>query len=593
MAFTTRPEITGTFGVAASTHWIASSVALGVLEQGGNAFDAAAAAGFTLQVVEPHMNGPGGEVPILLARGSEDKVHVLCGQGVAPAAATPDRFRDLGLDLVPGTGLLATVVPGAFDAWLLLLRDYGTWPLADILAPAIHYAEHGHPLLPTTVDVINRLQSLFEMEWPTSADIFLPNGEVPTAGTLFRNTALAGTYRRVVENANGKTREAVIDTARNLWREGFVADAVDEYCHATEAMDTSGRRHGGLLTGDDMAGWSASYEDPVTFEYHGYTVCKTGSWGQGPVFLQQLALLQGIDISGMDPNGVDFVHTVVECAKLAFADREAYYADPKFADVPLDVLLSVGYADQRRTLLNDTASADLRPGAIEGFAPVIGAGESAPEAVPDLGEFGAGEPTVANRGATRGDTCHLDVIDKHGNMVSATPSGGWLQGSPVIPELGFCLNTRAQMFWLDERSANVIAPGKRPRTTLTPSLALRAGRPFMVFGTPGGDQQDQWSLVFFLRHVHFGMNLQEAIDAPAFHSEHWPNSFYPRQAFPNRLVLERRFSEDTVNELHSRGHEVVLGPHWSEGRLSACVKEGELLRAGANARGMQGYAVGR
>ncbi len=593
LSFTTRPEITGTFGVAASTHWIATGVAMSVLEQGGNAFDAAVAAGFTLQVVEPHMNGPGGEAPVLFAKGGEKKVHVLCGQGVTPAAATLERYKDYGLEHVPGTGLLATVVPGAFDAWMLLLRDHGTWPLADILAPAIHYAEHGHPLSPITTDVIGRIKPLFENEWPSSAHIFLPNGALPLANTIFRNTALADTYKRIVENASGGDRDTVIESARKLWREGFIAEAIDGFCKSTEAMDTSGERHGGLLTGDDMAKWSATYEDPVIFDYHDTTVCKTGPWGQGPVFLQQLALLDGFDVGAMDPNGADFVHTVVECSKLAFADREAFYADPNHVDVPIETLLSTDYTDQRRTLIGEAASADLRPGAIEGYGGVIVTGDSSPSGSQDLGEFGAGEPTVAKTGATRGDTCHLDVIDKHGNMVSATPSGGWLQGSPAIPGLGFCLNTRAQMFWLDERSPNVIAPGKRPRTTLTPSLALRDGKPYMAFGTPGGDQQDQWSLVFFLRHVHHGMNLQEAIDAPAFHSEHWPSSFYPRQAFAKRVVVERRFSEDTIKDLHRRGHDIALAPAWSEGRLSACALDGEMLRGAANARGMQGYAMGR
>ena len=342
-----------------------------------------------------------------------------------------------------------------------------------------------------------------------------------------------------------------------------------------------------------MAGWSASYEDPVTFDYHGYTLCKTGPWGQGPVFLQQLALLDGFELGAMDPEGPDFVHTIVECAKLAFADREAFYGDPAFADVPLETLLSRAYTNDRRRLIEDTASLALRPGQIDGYGGPIGGGDSSPVGAQDLGEFGAGEPTVAKTGETRGDTCHLDVIDRHGNMVSATPSGGWLQGSPAIPGLGFCLNTRAQMFWLDERSPNVIAPGKRPRTTLTPSLALRDGKPYMAFGTPGGDQQDQWSLAFFLRLVHHGMSLQQAIDAPAFHSDHWPSSFYPRQDKPGHLVMESRFSYQTLSELRRRGHDVAVGPAWSEGRLSACARDDELLRAAANARGMQGYAAGR
>lgn len=594
LMFTTRPEITGTFGVAASTHWIATGVAMSVLEQGGNAFDAAVAAGFTLQVVEPHLNGPGGEVPILFAKPEENKATVLCGQGVAPAKATLDVFEDLGLDLVPGTGLLATVVPGAFDAWMLLLRDHGTWSVADVLAPAIFYAEHGQPVLETTVDVIARMAPLFETEWTTSANLFLPHGQPPEAGALFCNPALAETYARIVKEAGlAASREAQIDAARSTWREGFIAETIDQYCRTAEAIDTSGRRHGGLLTGEDMTTWSATYEDAATFDYCGYTVCKTGPWGQGPVFLQQLALLSGFDLTVMDPNGPDFVHTILESAKLAFADREAFYGDPNFNDVPLDELLSDTYANTRRALITEKASMDLRPGYIEGFGGPIGIGDTNTSTVLDLGEFGAGEPTVAQTGETRGDTCHLDVIDRHGNMVSATPSGGWLQGSPALPGLGFCLNTRAQMFWLDTRSPNALAPGKRPRTTLTPSLALRDGAPYLAFGTPGGDQQDQWALTFFLRHVHHDMNLQEAIDAPAFHSEHWPNSFYPRLAKPGHVVLESRFPDATLNELKQRGHDVTIGPDWSEGRLSACARDGELLRAAANPRGMQGYAAGR
>lgn len=591
--FTTRPELIGTFGVAASTHWIASGVAMSVLERGGNAFDAAVAAGFTLQIVEPHLNGPGGEVPILFSKAGQDKATVLCGQGVAPAAATINHFQTLGLNLVPGTGLLAAVVPGAFDAWMLLLRDHGTWPLADVLAPAIHYAERGQPLLPTTADVIGRVKGLFEKEWPTSGTLFLDNGQAPKANALFRNPVLAETYKRLIKDASGATREAEIDSARALWREGFVAEAVDTFCRKTEAMDTSGQRHGGLLTGDDMARWSATYEDPAAFDYNGTTVCKTGPWGQGPVFLQQLALLSGFDIAAMDPLGPDFVHTVVECAKLAFADREAFYGDPNFSEIPLETLLSSDYADARRALIGTEASHTLTPGEINGYGGPIGTGDTSPLGTQDLGEFGAGEPTVAKTGETRGDTCHLDIIDRHGNMVSATPSGGWLQGSPAIPELGFCLNTRAQMFWLDERSPSALAPGKRPRTTLTPSFVMRDGKPYMAFGTPGGDQQDQWSITFFLRHVDHGMNLQEAIDAPAFHSEHWPNSFYPRLARPGHLVVEGRFPTQTIDALKERGHGISVAPDWSEGRLSACSKDGEILRAAANPRGMQGYAAGR
>jgi gamma-glutamyltranspeptidase/glutathione hydrolase len=591
--FTTRPEIRGTFGVAASTHWLASAVAMGVLERGGNAFDAAAAAGFTLQVVEPHLNGPGGDAPIIVHRAERDETRVICGQGPAPAAATIARYQALGLDLIPGSGLLAAVVPGAFDAWAVMLRDHGTWPLAEVLAPAIGYAENGYPLVARICGAIANVKELFETEWPSSAAVYLPGGAVPAPGTLFRNPALAASYRRLVAEAEaaGGDREARIEAARRAWYRGFVAEAMDRFCREHEVMDATGRRHGGLLTADDMAGWQAGVEAPVSYDYHGFTVCKPGPWSQGPVFLQQLALLKGFDLAAMDPLGADFVHTLVECAKLAFADREAFYGDPDFVEVPLDALLSDDYNDARRRLVGDEASLELRPGRIEGHGGAVRTG-AAPGA--DLTALGVGEPTLGRRSGSGGDTCHLDVVDRHGNMVSATPSGGWLHSSPVIPELGFCLGTRAQMFWLDEGAPSSLVPGKRPRTTLTPSLALRDGRAYMAFGTPGGDQQDQWQVPFLLRHLHHGMNLQEAIDAPSFHTEHFPSSFWPRLAHPGHLVLEGRFPAATLGALRRRGHRVELGEDWSEGRLSAAAREPDgLMKAAANPRGMQGYAIGR
>ncbi len=590
--FTTRPEIAGTFGVVASTHWIASAVGMAVLERGGNAFDAAAAAGFTLQVAEPHLNGPGGDCPAIIHSTRDDMQYVICGQGVAPAAATSAHFAALGLDLIPGTGLLPAVVPGAFDAWCLMLRDWGTWELPDVLAYAVDYATNGVPVLPRIANTIARVQPLFEAEWPTSAAVFLPNGRVPEIGGLFANPALAATYLRICREALGATREARIDAARAAWYRGFIAEAVDRFFRENEVMDASGCRHRGLLAADDFAAWSATVEKPLAFDYHGCTVLKCGPWSQGPVFLQQLALLQKFDLAGMDPLGAEFVHTVVECAKLAFADREAWYGDPNFADVPLRELLSPDYNDRRCALVAKTASLELRPGRIGGEVPWVDHHAAARVAL--LGQAaGAGEPTVGRLGAVGGDTCHLDVIDRWDNMVSATPSAGWLQSSPVIPELGFPMGTRGQMFWLRDGVPNSLEPRKRPRTTLTPSFALRGGKPWMAFGTPGGEQQDQWSLIFFLRMINHGMNIQEAIDAPSFHAEHWPASFWPRVARPGKLVLEGRFSQQTIHELIGRGHLVDIGEDWSEGRLSAARIDGEQFHAGANPRGMQGYAVGR
>jgi gamma-glutamyltranspeptidase / glutathione hydrolase len=591
--FTTRPEIEGTFGVVASTHWIATAVGMAALEKGGNAFDAAVATAFTLQVVEPHLNGPGGDVPVIVYDTRRGKPEVICGQGPAPAGATIAHYRREGLTLVPGTGLLAACVPGTFETWMLLLRDYGTLPLREVLSPAIGYAQHGHPLVERANATIATVAELFRAYWPTSAAVYLPNGHVPPTGTLFTNKTLAATYLRILEEAEspGGDRVAQIERARAAWSRGFVAEAIDRFCRTQEVMDASGSRHRGVLTADDMARWTPRVEAPLTYDYGRYTVCKTGPWGQGPVMLQQLALLKGFDLDRLDPASADFIHLQVECAKLAFADREAFYGDPDFVDVPMTTLLSDAYNAGRRKLVGHTASLELRPGSIEGFGAVV---ELFREGAPHpAAAAGAGEPTVGRLGGTRGDTVHFDIIDAAGNMVSATPSGGWLQSSPVIPELGFCLGTRAQMFWLDENHPAGLAPGKRPRTTLTPTLSLRDGEPYLAWGTPGGDQQDQWITQFFLRHVHAKQNLQQAIDAPAWHSEHFPSSFWPRAARPGVLVVEGRLPRETIAELERRGHIVEVGADWSEGRLTAAARDGRRRRAAANPRGMQGYAVGR
>jgi gamma-glutamyltranspeptidase / glutathione hydrolase len=590
--FTTRPEIEGTFGVVTSTHWIATAVGMATLEKGGNAFDAAVSTAFTLQVVEPHLNGPGGDVPAIIYDTRRGKPEVICGQGPAPARATIAHYRREGLDLVPGTGLLAACVPGTFETWMLMLRDYGTLPLREVLSPAIGYAQHGYPLVERANATIATVADLFRTHWLTSAAVYLPNNTVPPTGTLFTNTTLAATYIRILKEAEsaGGDRIAQIERARRSWSHGFVAEAIDRFCRSQHVMDTSGKRHRGVLAADDMARWAPRIEAPLTCDYSRYTVCKTGPWGQGPVMLQQLALLKGFDLDGLEPTSADFIHLQVECAKLAYADREAFYGDPDFVTVPIATLLSDAYNTERRKLVGDTASLDLRPGSIEGFGALI---ELSRGGAPAPAAAGAGEPTVGRLGSTRGDTVHFDIIDEAGNMVSATPSGGWLQSSPVIPELGFCLGTRAQMFWLEEGHPAALAPGKRPRTTLTPTLALRDGEPYLAWGTPGGDQQDQWITQFFLRHVHHRQNLQEAIDAPAWHSEHFPSSFWPRAARPGVLIVEGRVPRESVAELKRRGHVVEVGPDWSEGRLTAAARDGRRRRAAANPRGMQGYAAGR
>jgi gamma-glutamyltranspeptidase / glutathione hydrolase len=555
--FTTRPELRGTFGMVASTHWLASQAGMSVLERGGNAFDAAVATGFVLQVVEPHLNGPGGELPAVFFAVDRDEPLALCGQGVAPGAATIERYHELGHELVPGTGVLTACVPGAFGGWLLLLRDFGTWRLADVLELAVGYAEHGYPLherIRATIELNAELIAT----WPGSRDLYLP---APEAGALFRNPALAATYRQIVEVSRGGSREEEIETARVAFYEGFVAEEIDRFCAA----------EGGLLTGADMAAWRATIEPVVTLEYRGLTVCKTQPWASGPVGLQQLALLAGYDLAELST--AELVHLVVECGKLAFADRDAAYGDAE--DVPIETLLSREYNDARRALVTEEASAEYRPGV--GRLPRLHVAEAT---------VGSGEP---GRG-----TVHLDIADLFGNMISATPSGGWLQSSPVIPALGWPLGTRAQMFWLEDGLASSLKPGTRPRTTLSPGLALREGSPYLAWGTPGGDQQEQWALHAFIRHVDLGLNLQEAIDAPEFHSDHLISSFFPRGLAAKSLALESRFDARTIRDLQRRGHDVTVWPPWSAGRVTAVAREPDgLLRAGANPRGMQGYAVGR
>ena len=595
MQFTTRPELVGTFGMVSTTHWLASTVGMAVLEKGGNAFDAAAAAGFVLQIVEPHLNGPGGEAPIILHSSTERRVRVICGQGVAPAALSRSKVDELGLDVMPGTGLLPAVVPGAFGAWMLLLRDYGTLPLRDILAYAIGYARDGYPAVHRMCASILAAREFFRAEWPTSAEVWLQNGDAPQPGRLFRNPAIAGTYERILREseAAGGSRERQLEVADATFYRGFVAEAVDRFFRTTEVLDTSGRHNRGLLTADDFSGWRPSIEDPVSYRYCGFDVHKTGPWGQGPVFLQQLALLSGFDLGKLDPLGPDFVHIVTECAKLAFADREIFYGDPNFVDVPLETLLGEPYNMKRRRLIDvQTASHELRPGCFGDSARrldylLANAGKGSTSV------FGSGEPTFAELPEMRGDTVHLDIVDRWGNMISATPSGGWLQASPAIPDLGFCITTRGQMFWLDETMPSSLAPRKRPRTTLSPTLVTRDGQPWMAFGTPGGDQQDQWSVQLFLHHVHHRMNLQEAIDAPMFQTAHFPPSFFPRAMRPGHLALEARFPAATITELRHRGHAVEEKGDWELGRLCAVRCKDGVLRAAASPRHVQGYAVGR
>jgi gamma-glutamyltranspeptidase/glutathione hydrolase len=570
--------VMGTRGVVVSGHYLATGIGLDILKRGGNAMDAAAAVGFALAVLKPHQNGIGGEVPILVRAANEGKVWAISGHGVAPQAATIDHYRSLGLEVIPGDGFLPALVPPAPATWILLLERFGTMRLADVLTPAIQLAAEGFPMYDSLHGSIAASADRFRQEWPSSARKFLPDGEPPPIGTIWRQPDWAETFQKLLEAEAGES-----DRVRGLWAahdrfyRGDIAATLVDFCRSTPVRDASGEAHTGLLSREDLARFAARLEEPLTTSYRGVEVYKCSSWTQGPVLLQGLNLLEGFDLRSRGHNSADYIHTVVECMKLAYADREFYYGDPAFVAVPWDRLLSKEYARERRALIDAArASLELRPG---GW-PAVRA-----ESVQEV--------NAAFAAAAGGDTTKLEVIDAAGNMVSATPSGGWLMSSPVVPGLGFPLGTRGQMFSLVPGHPNSLAPGKRPRTTLTPSLALRGGQPYLAFGSPGGDSQDQWALQFLLNVVEFGMSLQEAVEAPTFTSEHWPSSFYPRRARPGVLHLEGRVPPEVRDDLASRGHLVQVTGDWSGGNTLAAAFDPEtgVLSAAASPRLDPAYAM--
>ncbi len=550
-----------------------------MLAEGGNAADAACAMGFALEVLEPTQNGPGGECPILFYEATSERVHAISGQGPAPAAATLAAMRERGIALIPPDGFLAATVPAALDAWCLLLERFGTRSLEEVLEPARGLATRGFPMYPFLRGLLAFVEPRFRAEWPTSAAIYSP---VPPDGDPLANADLAGFFADLAraERAATGSRETRIRAARERFYAGPAAERIESFLR-TPIRDATGAAHAGLLSAQDLARYAGSIEEPVARDYRGARVWKCPPWSQGPVFLQQLALLEGFDLAALGRGSADALHLWIEVAKLAFADREACYGDPRFADIPLARLLSAEYTDARRRLVDPKqASLELRPGVgrLPAGWPLVGPDtEQATTAEPQAGAAARGGEAAAQRAAGersskagRTDTTQCVAVDRHGNLVSATPSGGWIPTSPVVPGLGFPVGTRAQMFVLDPDHPNSLAPGKRPRTTLSPSLASLPDGRLLAFGTPGGDQQDQWTLHFFLDCVDFGVReLQQAIDAPTLHIEHAPSSFYPRRAQPGVVVAEERIPPQVLAALEARGHRVHRADGWSHGRVLA------------------------
>jgi gamma-glutamyltranspeptidase / glutathione hydrolase len=578
--FATRPVLQGTLGMVAAGHYLASAIGLSILEKGGNAVDAGVAAGFAVALLKPQSVGIGGEVPILIHLADRRRSVAINGQGWAPRAATIQWFREHHVDLIPSDGFLPATVPAQFASWCTALQEFGTLSLADVLGPAVDLAEGGFPIYTALRNGVLKVIERFRTEWPTSGAVYLENGEMPPDGTLHRNPEWARTLKGAIDaslHAASSGREASIRAAIDYFYSGPVAKKAVDFATNHAFVDNSGEAHKGLLALEDFADYGArgtQVEDPVRLAYHGVEVLKCGPWCQGPVFLQQLKLLEGFDLKQLGHNTAEYLHVYLEASKLAFADRERYYGDPEFTDVPLGLLLSEDYAAERRELIDPRrASMELRPGSV---------------AMTTLPRAEQRWPVVT------GDTTHVDAVDRWGNLFSATPSGGWIGSSPVVEGLGFPLGTRGQMFYLDPRHANSLVPGKRPRTTLTPSMALRDGEPWMAFGTPGGDQQDQWTLQFFLNVVDFGMELQEALDAPTVQSTHFPGSFYPHASTPGGVRAESRISAEVLDDLRSRGHKVDLDGPWSHGQVTAVTRERNgVLSGAASPRGRVAYVMGR
>lgn len=572
----------GTHGMVASEHYLSALIGVQILQRGGNAVDAAVAATFAEGVVNPHMHTLGGEVPMLVYMADRQQVSAVNGNTAAPQAATIQWYRDHGFSLIPGEGVLAAGVPAACGALLTSLERFGTMRLAEVLAPALELAKDGFPMHPGLHGPgdylpfsIWHVQEKFRSHWPSSAQLYLPGGQMAAVGDIFRNPDLAWTFEHMLQAEQAvatRGRAAGIAAARQAFYEGDIAQRIVAFAQA----------QGGLLQREDLAGFTTRVEAPASLTYRGYEVFKCGPWSQGPVFLQQLRLLEGFDLQALGHNSAAYIHLVTEAAKLAFADREAYYGDPDFIQVPLAELLSERYAAVRRTLIDqERASLELRPGDPRHYQAL-----QTPQ-----------EPLVG-RQWQRG-TVHVAVVDRHRNMVAATPSGAWLTDSPVIPGVGFPLTTRIQVFYLDENHANALAPGKRPRTTLTPSMVLRDGQPFMAFGTMGLDQQDQWTLQFFLNVVEFGMPLQAAIEAPKFSSRHFPSSVYPHTADPGLLRVEGRVPYEVRRDLQAKGHQIALQPDWIEGYVVGVQVDTRrgVVYGGADPRGelatlLPAYAIG-
>ncbi len=564
------PQLFGTHGAIATEHYLATKAGADLLGVGGNAVDAAVGATFVEGLVNPQMFTLGGECPMLVCMAETNHVVSVNGNTSAPERATPEVYLERGLTDVPDEGILSSGVPAALGALVTVLARFGQLTFAEVVTPALNYARKGFPVHTGLYGQerfgIRDLEEKFRNHWSGSAKIYLPHGMVAEVGQVIANPALADLldYLKTEEQATSGDRKKGLEAVLEAFYRGDPATEIERFS----------KERNGLLSRSDLERFETHFEEPVSMQFADTKVFKCGPWNQGPVMLQALAILESYDLKGMGHNSENYLHWTTEAFKLAFADREQYYGDPMQVDVPMTELLSKDYSLMRAALVDpEKANSELRPGDPKRKLALLPIEER-------LGGASWGPGTV-----------HVDVIDGDGNMAAFTPSGGWLKSAEVVPPLGFPLGNRLMTFYLKpNHHPNIIAPFKRPRTTISPSLAFRNNTPWMVFGSMGGDQQDQWQCQFFLNRVLFGMSIQEAIEAPKFSSEHFPGFFAPHDRFPNLIRIEPKFSQKILDGLTRRGHQVEVGADWSEGYLAAAARDPVrgVLEVGCDPRGAKG-----
>jgi len=571
----------GTKGAVACGSEYAAEAGMRMYFHGGNAVDAGVAAIYAASVTEFSHFGLGGEAPILV-RTKTGKVFAIAGVGTMPKLATAEMFRKRQLvpgeilakpepnglrGIIPVAGIMPALVPGMMDSTLVALREFGTKSFAEVIAPAIELAD-GEPIDEMRSQSIARSRGFFEL-WPDSKRHFMPNGQVPVPGEIFRQPDTARTLRSMLEAekkalAAGANRQAAIDAVRDYFYRGEIAHKIDAFMKA----------NGGLLRYEDMAAFKLQLEEPVSTEYRGYEVYKPGFWSQGPALLEALNILEGWDLHTLAFNSPEYIHKSVEALKLAYADRDAYYGDPRFNRIPTDILLSKTYAAERRKEITEKASLDFLPGVVNGKR------GKHPSDMDIVRAKKIDDALMAS------DTTCVDTIDKDGLVFSATPSGAWLP-SVIAGDTGIALTARAQSFILVPGSPNELAGGKRPRVTLSPTIVTQAGKPFLAFSTPGGDNQDQSLLQLFLNVVEFGMNAQAAVEAPRYQTRHLVSSFDNHAWNKGDLLLDERIPASTVAELAERGHRTSQRSRWSSGAAPVMIRmlPDGVIEAGADPYG--------